>query len=73
MLNSRTSIAQRNIKALAVFAFFRGTGVSIFMTLFPLYMVDLGYQVADVGAVATLSSIPCIVLLPLMLLPLMEF
>ena len=65
MLNSRASIAQRNITALAVFAFFRGTGVSIFMTLFPLYMIDLGYQVADVGAIATLSSIPCIVLLPL--------
>ena len=65
MLNSRASIAQRNITALAVFAFFRGTGVSIFMTLFPLYMVDLGYQVADVGAIATLSSIPRIVLLPL--------
>ena len=65
MLNSRASIAQRNITALAVFAFFRGTGVSIFMTLFPLYMIDLGYQVADVGAIATLSSMPCIVLLPL--------
>jgi len=61
----RVSIAQRNVQALAVFAFFRGTGVSIFMTLFPLYMVDLGYQVADVGTIATLSSIPCIALLPL--------
>lgn len=66
MLNSRASIAQRNMTALIVFAFFRGTGVSIFMTLFPLYMVDLGYQVADVGTVATISSIPCIVLLPIL-------
>ncbi|MCS7387250.1 MAG: MFS transporter [archaeon GB-1867-005] len=65
MLNSRASIAQRNITALAVFALFRGTSVSIFRTLFPLYMIDLGYQVADVGTIATLSSIPCIVLLPL--------
>ena len=65
MLSSKTSVARRNIVALAVFAFFRGTGVSIFMVLFPLYMVDLGYQVADIGTIATLSSIPCIVLLPL--------
>ena len=34
------------------------------MTLFPIYLVYLGYEVADVGAIATLSSIPCIVLLP---------
>ena len=65
MSTLKASVAQRNIVALAVFAFFRGTGVSIFMTLFPLYMVDLGYQVADVGTIATLSSIPCIALLPL--------
>ncbi len=61
---SKTNIAQRNILALAVFSFFRGAGVSIFMTLFPLYIIYLGYEVADVGAIATLSSIPCIVLLP---------
>jgi len=64
MLNSKANMAQRNVLALAVFSFFRGAGVSIFMTLFPLYMVDLGYEVADIGAIATLSSIPCIVLLP---------
>lgn len=65
MLSSKASIAERNIKALAIFAFFRGTGVSTFMTLFPLYMVDLGYEMADIGTIATVSSIPCIILLPL--------
>jgi len=50
--------------ALAVFAFFRGVGVSTFMTLFPLYMIDLGYTTGDIGTVASLSSIPGIVLLP---------
>lgn len=65
MLTSKVDVAQRNILALAVFSFFRGTGVSIFMTLFPLYMVFLGYEVADVGTIATLSSIPCIAILPL--------
>ncbi len=64
MLTSKVNIARRNISALAVFSFFRGAGVSIFMTLFPIYLVYLGYEVADVGAIATLSSIPCIVLLP---------
>ena len=64
MLNSKVSIAQRNVLALEIFSFFRGTGVSIFMTLFPLYMGYLGYEVSDIGAIATLSSIPCLVLLP---------
>jgi len=64
MATSKANVAKRNIKALAVFAFFRGAGVSTFMTLFPSYMIDLGYNMADIGTVASLSSIPCIALLP---------
>jgi len=64
MVDLKADVAERNIAALAVFAFFRGVGVSTFMTLFPLYMIDLGYNMADIGAVASLSSIPCIALLP---------
>ena len=65
MRNNKDDVAKRNIAALAVFAIFRGAGVSAFSTLFPLYMLDLGYTMSGIGAIASLATIPGVVLLPI--------
>ena len=64
-MNSKAEVAKKNIVALAVFALFRGAGVSTFTTLFPLYMLELGYGMSGIGAIASLSTIPGIILLPI--------
>jgi len=60
----KTEAAKKNVVALAVFALFRGVGASTFMTLFPLYMVELGYSMGEIGTIASLSTISSVVLLP---------
>lgn len=56
---------KENVKALEVFAFLRGVGAATFQTLFPLYLVDLGYQIGVIGVLSTLAMIPGALLLPL--------
>jgi len=55
---------KRNVHVLSVFSFLRGVGSSIFMTLFPLYLLVLGYNMADIGAIATISSLLIAVIIP---------
>lgn len=56
---------KENVRALEVFAFMRGVGVATFQTLFPLYLVDLGYPIGDIGVLSTLAMVPSALLLPL--------
>ncbi|RLG61767.1 hypothetical protein DRN84_03030, partial [Candidatus Geothermarchaeota archaeon] len=46
---------KRNVYVLSIYSFLRGVGNSIFMTLFPLYLLVLGYSMSDIGAIATIS------------------
>ena len=47
----------RNVYVLSAYSFLRGVGSSIYMTLFPLYLLILGYSMADIGGIATISSL----------------
>jgi len=61
---SKAEIGRKNVVALAVFALFRGVGVSTFMTLFPLYMIELGYSMGEIGSIASISTVLSVVMLP---------
>ena len=56
---------RRNIYIMTVYGFLRGFGGSTFNTLFPLYMVYLGYRMSDIGGLATISNIVLLFLIPL--------
>jgi len=58
-------LEEDNVKALMIYAFLRGVGVGCFRTLFPLYLVDLGYKLEDVGLISTLALIPNVLILPI--------
>jgi len=54
----------RNIPILSIYGFLRGVGSSIFNTLFPLYLVTLGYQLSKIGEIASVSNFLIIFLVP---------
>jgi len=56
--------AKRNIHVLAIYGFLRGVGSSIFNTLFPLYLVYLGYQLSNIGELATTANLLIIFIIP---------
>ena len=56
---------RRNIYIMTVYGFLRGFGGSTFNTLFPLYMVYLGYRLSDIGGLATISNLILLFLIPL--------
>ena len=47
----------RNVYILSIFSFLRGVGSSIFVTLFPIYLLLIGYSMSDIGGIATLASL----------------
>ncbi len=47
----------RNIRILSLYSFLSGVGSSTFFTLFPLYLVSLGYGMSRIGEITTLSSL----------------
>ena len=55
---------KRNVYVMAIYGFLRGYGGSTFNTLFPLYMVYLGYKLSDIGGIATISNFFLIFILP---------
>ena len=55
----------RNVYIMAIFGFLRGYGGSTFNTLFPLYMVYLGYRISDIGGIATISNFILLFILPI--------
>lgn len=57
--------ARRNIYIMTVYGFLRGFGGSTFNTLFPLYMVYLGYRLSDIGGLASISNFIILFLIPL--------
>ena len=55
---------KRNIPILSIYGFLRGVGSSIFNTLFPLYLVALGYQLSKIGELASIANFLIIFLVP---------
>ncbi|MET1128616.1 MAG: MFS transporter [Thermoproteota archaeon] len=59
-----SNAARRNVVALGLYSVFRGLSVSGYQALFSAYMRTLGYSMASIGGVVTISSLAGALLAP---------
>jgi len=55
---------RKTLAGIAIYTAFRGIAFSSFQVLLPLYLVSIGYKVADLGPLATYATIATAVFLP---------
>ncbi len=58
------SKTRRTLAGIAIYTAFRGVAFSSFQVLLPLYLVSIGYKVADLGPLATYATVATAVFLP---------
>lgn len=56
----------RNVYVLSLYTALVGVGYSIFLTLFPLYILSLGYSMVDLGGITTLANLFVAIITPLL-------
>ncbi len=55
---------RKTLAGIAIYTAFRGVAFSSFQVLLPLYLVSIGYRVADLGPLATYATVATAVFLP---------